>query len=219
MRPVFYIPIGGTRSWNDRNAPKRRWWQKGSDFAAKMRSLNCIMLDEDQPFVWTTDLNGIQFWRRWPIWFGKIDRKADHRDWICGGENLIRYADSIRGPIPFEDRNVITHSWGFAPLIYAACFGLRIRRLIAVSPPFRYDLEDVVREARKNIEFFVLVVDPNADRVANWGAFGDGHFGSDRFFDSAGLRPDIRVGIPGHNHSGILTDMLDRWDDLSNYLR
>ena len=221
-RPVYYIPIGGTRAWNDRGAPKRRWWQKDSDFAKEMAKLRCVMLDGDQPFVWTTDLNGVQFWRRWSIWFGSVSKFRDHRDWVAGGENLIRYCDSLRGPIPYADRNFITHSHGFQVWAYAAALGLKCRRLISISPPVRRDMEDTVRLARGNVELWTLVVDKNRDSMANLGALGDGVFRRSRIFDAVDGRPDYRIAIPNIGHSGILEGgQLSLWGAyaIDQYLR
>jgi hypothetical protein len=208
---VSYIPIGGTRAWNDRNAPKKRWWQRDSDFSRYMAGLGFDMLDPEQPFVWTTDLDGVQFWRRWRIFGGTLGTFRDHRDWVSGGENFLRYCVSPRGCIAYEDMNVITHSHGFQVLLYALSFGLKVRRLVAVSPPYRADMEGLLREHRKSIERFTLVLDAGADRVADWGAFGDGIVRRSRIFDADGIRPDQRIAIPGVGHSGVLNERLDQW--------
>lgn len=220
-RPTEYIPIGGTRAWNDRGAPKRRWWQRDSEFCKMMAGLNCIMVDPDQPFVWTTDLNGVQFWKRWKIWGKTTDTFSDHRDWVCGGENFLRYCDSVRGPIPYEARNIITHSHGFQVWAYASAMGLRTRKLVSIAPPYRHDMEGTIRLARPNVEYWVLIIDPSADSVADLGAFGDGIIRHDRTFRADGCRPDLTIRIPAIGHSGVLGDGTTLWNEggLAEYLR
>ena len=209
--PSHYIPIGGTRAWNDRGAPSFRWWQSESEFCRMMASLDCHMVDPNQPFVWTTDLNGIHFWKRWKIWGKKEGTFTDHRDWVAGGENLIRYCDSVRGPIPYEQRNFITHSHGFQVWAYAAALGLRCRTVIAIGPPRRHDMEDVIRMARKNVSRFVLIIDKDGDRMASLGGFGGGSLLYSRTFDFDGGRPDQTIRIPEIDHSRILGDRIDLW--------
>lgn len=203
MSPIFYIPIAGTRAWNDIGQPKNRWWQSESAFAQFMRSLDCIMKDEDQPFVWSTDLDGIQFWRRWPIFFGKVSRTRDHRDWIAASENLIRYIEAPGCSMPIYDRNLIAHSHGGQIVFYAASFGLKIRRLITVSTPERADMSDVIIKARPNIEHWIHIYDKNRDRIADWGAIGDGSFSRERSF---GKGPNNTIAAENISHSKILTD-------------
>lgn len=220
--PVKYIPIGGTRAWNDRNNPHLRWWQSNSDFCRMMASLNCQMYDPKQPFVWTTDLNGIQFWRRWTIFRGLLSQTRDHRDWIAAGENLLRYVDSLDGPINYSDRNLISHSHGFQLVAYACSFGLKIRRLISLSPPYRHDMEDVITTARPNIEKWILILDEDDDEIAEWGQFGDGVIRTDRSFDdNKNFHPDEVIKFKEISHSRLLNDKMNYWSDFSldNFLR
>ncbi len=186
-----------------------------------MNTLSCVMLDENQPFVWTTDLNGIHFWRRWKIWGKKDPTYRDHRDWVAAAENLIRYCDSVRGAIPYEDRNFIVHSHGFQVWAYASALGLRTRRVISIAPPFRRDMEDTIRLARRNTERWCLVIDPNNDRVADLGSFGDGVIRRSRVFDVEGGRPDVIVRIPEIEHSRILNEKRSLWKEngLADFLR
>lgn len=222
MRPVFYVPVAGTGGWNDTGAPKRRWWQKGSNFAGFMAGINCIMLYPDQPFIWSTDLGGIQFWRRWPIWFGTVARLRDHRDWVAAGENLERYLNALGHPEPYENRNVIAHSHGGQVVFYACAFGLKIRNLITVATPDRADMDETIRAARPNIGFWAHICDSRADSIASWGQFGDGSLRRDRTFNVPELRPDVRVQISGISHSRILSDStkIPLWESehLADYL-
>lgn len=204
MTPVFYIPIAGTRAWNDRGQPKNRWWQSEGPFTQFMATLNCMMKDPDQPFVWSTDLNGIEFWRRWPIWFGKISRTRDHRDWVAAAENLIRYIEPMGCEMRMDDRNLIAHSHGGQVVFYACAMGMKVRRLITVATPERQDMLEVILKARANIEKWHHIYDSNKDSIATWGEFGDGSFSTDRSFKIPKATPDTQISVPGISHSKIL---------------
>lgn len=188
-----WLPIQGTWGWG--RGSDHRWWQNGSPFVAFLAERGFTLLGADDPFVWTTDLNG--------VWFGD-----KHIDWQCGGINLRQYikpplhAVSVNADdyVPFADRNLITHSHGLQPVLYAAAAGLRIRTLVSVTGPVRDDMMAVAEKARPNIGRWIHLCSDHSDRIQTLGALLDGRFGIVREHPLA----DQNVPIAGVGHSGLL---------------
>jgi hypothetical protein len=197
MTPTYFLPIAGTWGW-DRGGPLR-WWQAGSPFVlfAAEHGLQLVGAGED-PFIWTTDVNGHLPWKR-----GK------HHDWKAGGLNLRRYCKP--GPqgtpegqhyVPYEHRNFIAHSHGLQVVLYAAANGLRIQRLVSVSSPVRNDMKDVAAAARPNIGEWLHLASDRSDMVQWFGELFDGAFGIVREHPLA----NVNVCIKKVGHSRLLED-------------
>src|SRR5262245_22703958 len=68
---LSWLPVQGTEGWQvDDPDPRhpRNWWRPGSLLVDELAQHGLQLLDADDPFVWSTDLDGAQFWERWP-WF------------------------------------------------------------------------------------------------------------------------------------------------------
>lgn len=211
-----YIPIAGTFAWADdtleKVGPERRWWQYNSNFDHYMGE--CLFTNDNthDPFTWSTDLNGIQFWRRWPIlqkWFKK---DKDHRDWMAAGSALTWYVEAKK--IDLKDRNIIAHSHAYQVIAYACAYhGLKINNLITVSSPIRRDMEPVYTLAKFNINRHLHIYDGGtfSDRVQVYGEFGDGGFFPLRYSSHA----DFNDPIGNVQHSKVLSnpDDFHYWSD------
>lgn len=156
------------------------WSTKGSNFMAHAVKRGLAAEEGDgRPFVWSTDLNGFQFWRR------LLGRKPGINDWIAGAENLHAWAIPPMAPtwgIPANQTNVITHSHGLQVAIIAAAHGLKIHTLIDVCGPVRHDIiEDYGKAARENIGYWIHCYTPgDSDPWQVLGGLGDSDVGSVR---------------------------------------
>jgi hypothetical protein len=202
-----YIPIPGTWAlFSDTGQPD--WWQAGSPFTTHMRSQDFRLLRPDNPFVWSTQINGHKFWTRW---FGGRDTK-DHADWKAGGAALRYYVDHGPCPrcgwheVPVRHRNILAHSHGLQVVLYACADGLRIRRLVSFGSPIRSDMRAVAMKALPNIDRWMHVYDPTCEDRIQWlGQFGDGviDLHPDRTVD---LQNVVNHPIRGVGHSELLCD-------------
>lgn len=198
---IPFLAIPGTHGWNGSSAGQ--WYDPGSPWSANMRAKgfeHLHLLGEDRrPFVWSTDLNGQQFWRRW---FGK---KPSSNDWQAAGCNLYAYLVPPRAPqhrLPAAETHIVAHSHALQCVAFAASDGLKINTLITVGSPVRVDLFEVFKRARPNIGFWWHFYSDASDRWQWLGAIGDGAIGVTRKHPFA----DQNVGLPGVGHAGILND-------------
>src|SRR3954470_6214247 len=137
---VRYLPVQGTEGWQvDDPDPRhpRNWWRKDSLLVDELAQYGLQLLDAEDPFVWSTDLDGARFWERWP-WFRS---RKDKRDWLAGGEALRSHAPP-RFPLssPRSPLVLVTHSHGIQVAHYAAAEGLRIDYLLDIAGPVRADV-------------------------------------------------------------------------------
>lgn len=205
---TFYIPVAGTNAWSDDSVYLEeigkehiRWWQEPSKFYDFMRENGFEQPKPYDPFIWTTNLDGTSFWRRWWIFKGAMFRIQDHRDWIAGAGALRWYVNACcKGPV-----NLIVHSHGLQVAAYACEQGLVVDKLITIGSPVRHDMMRVYYEARKNIRRWLAITDGNNDRWQLLGQIGDGRFS---WFTRQNLRhlADLNQGIPNIQHSRILSD-------------
>jgi hypothetical protein len=183
-----FLPIQGTHGWRERG----QWWMPDSPFMANMNRLGHSHVAPEDPFVWSTDLNGASLWRL----FGK---RAKHRDWHAGGKALAWYLRDV----PYADRNLIAHSHGLQVALFAATVGdIYIRSLVSVASPERADMDEVAVNALCSIGRWVHVIDARADWLAWLGQMTDGRwFGSRRC-----CHANVNIELPGVGHSGLLVD-------------
>lgn len=210
---INYIPGAGTNGWNDdthdKSPENRRWWQVSSNFNLMMVEHGLYMYDN--PFVWSTDLGGIEFWRRWPIINKFVKKDVDHRDWKAAAAAFSYYIDAYFHNEPLV---VIGHSHFYQVVAYAcADYGVRVDRLITVSSPIRSDMDEVYQRARKNIGTHLHIYDGGrfTDRIQLLGELGDGNFDLVRECKYA----DYNDPVGKVNHSRVLSDPEDfhHWID------
>lgn len=198
-RPVAVpiVPVAGTHGY--RGTLTGEWWCPGSPVLTFLDAEGFPLLSPERPFVWTTDVNGWRFWRRW---FGFGD---PHHDWTAGGHAfyafLRPFLDHLDTYIPIRDRNAVVHSHGLQVALYACQFGLKLNSLVSVMSPVRTDMLRVAFDARPNIGYWEHVR-ADKDRFQWWGAIGDGHVGIDREHPLA----DRNTRINGASHAKLLRD-------------
>jgi hypothetical protein len=187
----LYLPVQGTHSWSE--TPGKDWWQDGSPFTEYLKTQELDLINPQDPFVWSTDVNGASFWRRWLPWHKK---DGDHRDWKAGGAALRFYLDGV----DLRHRNLIAHSHGLQVVLYAACKGFPIHRLVSVGSPIRGDMAKIAVAARPAIGYWLHIYDMQDDRMQMLGGIGDGSFGIKRTAPLA----NKNVGLKAISHSKIL---------------
>lgn len=192
------LPIPGTHGF--RGTLKTDWWHGASPFLLWLDLQGFYTLNPSRPFVWTTDLNGARFWRRW------FRRHDPHIDWKAAGHALYCYLRPIYDDddtyIPVSHRNLIAHSHGLQVVLYACELGLRINSLVSVMAPVRADMLMVAQRARGNIGFWEHLHSDRSDRIQWWGGIGDGKVGIERRHPLA----DVNTSIKGAGHSRLLND-------------
>ncbi len=158
---------------------------------------------------WTGNLAGV------PLNFRS---KGEHRDWIAGGYALSYF---LRG-LDYADRNLIVHSHGLAPVLYACVREkVDIRRLVSVCSPVRRDLQRQAAGAVQRIGRWRHVSSNDGDFWQWAGELFDGHiqWGRERAWKQA--HENLR--IPGIGHSRLFNDrrFLDLWqtDGMFDFLR
>lgn len=199
MIPVLAVP--GTWSWRGTSAGQ--WYDQASSWSANLRVRGFdhlhLLRGGGRPYVWTTDVNGQQFWRRWFGGAPKIN------DWQAAGHNLYAYCVPPLAPdrrVPSSELHIVTHSHGLQPVLMACADGLRVNTLVSVGSPVRADMLEAARRARENIGFWWCYHSDHTDTMQWLGEIGDGMLGVVRAHPYA----DQKVSLPGVGHSRILTD-------------
>lgn len=213
----LYIPIAGTFAFADDTVDKdpqnRRWWQYDSNFDHLLSSYEYESLDPHDPFIWTTNLNGIEFWRRWGFLqsFFK-DKDKDHRDWISAGAALSYWFAAKH--VTDVESIVIAHSHAYQVIAYACAYhNVKIDRLITVASPIRTDMDPIYKIARGNIRKHLHIYD--GGKFSDWtqwlGERGSGSFTTIRECKYA----DYNDPVGKINHSKILSnpDDFHYWAD------
>lgn len=177
------VPIHGTFSAKRFNPGA--WYREGSPLHGVLKAAGYEYVNPTDPFEWSSDLDG--------AWI-----RRDHGDWEAGGKALRWYLHDI----PFEDRNLLTHSHGLQVSLYAAAAGTQIRSLISITGPVRGDMEDVTKAAINNIGPWLHVYTDKSDLIQLLGSLFDGKFGIHRKAPFA----DVNLKIPKVGHSGLLSD-------------
>lgn len=175
MECTYYIPIGGTGSWDKDD--ELDWWEKHSEFSDFLYNQKVCQYRPDYPFIWTTGL--------------EISNKSEKRHWKAGGRALLYYLRYI----PYARRNIIAHSHAWSLVRYAAQYGAKIRNLITIGSPRR---EDVIKEtSRINIAKHLHILDNKWDKTAILGQILDGQFGLDRTIPDA--NENLKIDDIGHS--------------------
>ena len=196
---IPFLAIAGTWAW--RGSSTGQWYDLASPWSAYMRGQGFEHLrgPDRRPFVWSTDVNGWQFWRRW------VGQAATTNDWQAAGHNLFAWLVPPLAPDrcqPPAMTHVIAHSHGLAPCLFACADGLKVNTLISIGSPVRADLLEVARRARPNIGYWVHLHSDASDRWQWLGEIGDGALGIVRAHPSA----DLNWAIPHVGHAQVLTD-------------
>lgn len=160
---------------------------------------------------WTGNLTGV------PLNFRS---KGAHRDWIAGGYALAYF---LRG-LDYADRNIIAHSHGLNPVLYACVREqVEIRRLVSVCSPVREDMRRQAGGAAKRIGRWRHIASQDGDLMQKLGELFDGNWGwNERNWVIPGAANVDNVIIPKIGHSKLFTPtFLDLWqtDGLLAFLR
>lgn len=143
------------------------------------------------PFEWSGDVSGIP----------SLTSNGKHSDWRAGGASLWYYLKSI----PFEQRNLIAHSYGGNVVAYCAgAHQMPIRRLITVGTPPRSDMDPLWVLAKRSIGYWLHVCDTRSAFIERIAQAFDGNWD---WKAKVGQRlADQTAKYPGIGHSGILSD-------------
>lgn len=168
------------------------WWALGAAFMQFLATRGIAQACPDDPFDWTTNLDGAS-----P---GDL-----HWDWEAGGDAIRWYVRGMRIV------NMITHSHGMQPALHAAAKGCRLDTLITICGPVRKDMEPIVALARPKIGTWIHVYSDQSDPIQIAGSFFDGSLIQHRNEPLA----DRNDAIPGVGHSGLLyePEFFHHWID------
>lgn len=162
---------------------------------------------------------------RFQGWTGNVDgvpnilEAGRHADWIAGGFAFAYFVKHLA----YNDRNVLTHSHGLQPVLYAcAREKVALRRLVSVCAPVRSDMHEVAESAAPRIEQWRHIHSNGGDMMQLAGELFDGHLGWTR--DWKLRAPNVtNIEIPGIGHSKLLNDpaFFSHWTDdgLIDFLR
>ena len=162
------------------------WWRPGSPFVQEAERNGVRLLAPDDPFHWSTRLDGLI---------------GGNAEWDLSGEVLKWYCHA---KAPGETVNLIAHSHGGQVAAYAAARGLKIGTLVTVATPVRKDMEGVYARAMENLERWVHIHTDRRDRWQWLGAMGDGLLGVRRGMPA----PAENVLEPGRDHASLLAPAL-----------
>jgi len=209
---VRYVPVAGTWDWRAVGVSSNPdWYEQGSPFHQYMLARDYEHLHPQRPFIWSTDLAGISW-----AWLNKlVSKRTGHESWAAAGYNLFQYMAGT----PHRHRNVISHSHGLQPVLFAAAAGCKIHVLIDFSGPHRHDLKPIIERALPNIETWVHVYGDWRDYMQWFGGVFDGHLGIKRAFKYPGI---VNIKVEDTGHSSMLTDARNfpqTYRILNDYLR
>lgn len=191
-----YIPIPGTHAYDGSPEPSD-WYHPQSALSRYFAdTFGLTQVSPDDPWCWTTDLDGFRIWRR-------LRRKTSlGMDWLVAGKTFrqwVSHNGCSGGGVPMTDRNVICHSHGLQPILYACAEGLKLRALISVSSPVRSDLLEngIASAAAKNIGHWTHVHSDRSDRWQWLGTLADGMLGITRAHPLA--HRNVAIAHVGHS--------------------
>lgn len=184
-KPIYYIPIHGTWAIDEAEIA---WWRISGAFAqfSKRNNVHQFVLN-GLPFIWSSDISGFKY--------NLSSGNAKHTDWRAAGWSLIYYLQNVNQ----SNRNLIIHSHGLQPVLYAASYGLEINNIISVCSPIRSDMNEVTEAARFRIKNWLHIYD-SKDIIGWLGQFGDGKLIGSR----KSAHSDENHHLSGINHTDIL---------------
>jgi hypothetical protein len=138
---MLIVPVHGTFTVPSKGI---EWFQKGSAVHAAITEAGYDFARLNDPFQWSGDLDG------------SFAGKRSHTDWEAAGRSLRYYLNDL----PYNERNLVTHSHGLQVALYAAAQGARFRRLISVTGPVRTDMMDTAHEGRVNVGPWTHIYSP-----------------------------------------------------------
>jgi hypothetical protein len=204
--PTYFTAIQGTNSWEDIPLKRlatldRLYWKPGSRFMQDMHKRGLVQLVTKYGiFQWDTELGGV-FWKH-----------GDERGWQANGQKCYHWFDMQN--IPYDWKNFFVHSWGGATFLFAVAQGLEVRNVIFFGVPVIKKLLPIAEIARKRINYWHSVVDPD-DRIQKiasviGGLVKDNKGNIVRSFPQS----DATDTIDGVGHSKILYEpsFIDTWD-------
>jgi hypothetical protein len=196
LRPIYYTPVAGTWGWSESEDGVYDWWEYGSEFNKFCYERNTILVRPNNPFIWSTNLDGT-FLGRWE-WVGKLlNHSKGNRNWDAAGWAFSQYQSTIS----YWSRPVISHSHGFQVVAYACGkYNLKIPLLVTFGAPIRSDLKELYCKARNNIKHWIHIYDPNDDIIQWLGMLFDNDIANIPDCELA----DVRLRIPNSQHSNLL---------------
>lgn len=138
---MLIVPVHGTFTVPSKGLA---WFEKGSDVHDALVKHDYDFVHAEDPFAWSGDLDGM------------FAGKRSHTDWEAAGRSLRYFLQDV----PYQDRNILTHSHGLQVALYAASQGTKFRRLISLTGPVRTDMAEVTRRGRGNIGPWLHVYSP-----------------------------------------------------------
>lgn len=209
VQGVYVTAVPGTWGYQGIDQRNGQWWIPGSLWFYTLASYAPSILPlYDQPFVWSTDVNGAldQLFRCFT--------KRKHTDWQAGGASLSYYLRFA----PLPARNVVAHSHGGQVVAYACAAGTPINNLITVGTPVRKDMDDIWQRALPNIRGrWMHIQDQDRDWMSGLGQLFDGRLGWQHKMPWA----DQNMLIPDIDHSKLLHDeatINTYWPQLHRWL-
>ena len=154
MTPL--VDVAGTWGW------QAAWRRRTSLFQQRIRSEGFEQFRVNGSlFHWSTDVNGIKFYRR----LLPQRMRSDTRDWFSGAYGLCSH---IYGRLPSSMTVVLGHSHALSLILAACALGLKIRVLIDISGPVRGEFlrvdEGLLRELLIDDEAFESLSDNDRRR-------------------------------------------------------
>jgi hypothetical protein len=187
-----WIPVQGT---NTLSPTVDQWWHSDAKFVRYMRTIGHDLVDPEDPFVWSGDIDG-------------VITGLDH-DWYAGGQALRYYLRTV----PLKDRNIICHSHGLQVVLFACAIIPRmpINCLISVCSPIRADMRQMAASARPYIGHWQHIYESGFDLMQRLGSLFDKNVAINKDEPIA----DANYPIKGIGHSGVLyyEQYFPRWDE------
>lgn len=195
--PTPVVAIGGT--WSTRHSwdGDDQWWGNASPWWQAMTGWGFVPLRPDDPFVWSSDING---GARWP-W-----QRESYSDWHAGARALKYYLRDV----PIDRRHVVAHSHAGNVVAMACATGLVLASLVTVSTPVRADLRPYYVAAAPRVGQWLHLFSDWSDRMQWFGCWFDGSLDVVRDLRVANVNNE---GVPGMGHTGVLTrpEGIARW--------